>query len=361
MSFLKKIFSSKDLPVQSNEEFWLWFEQHEKRFHKTVKSGKNFETGFFNELSVKLGELRPGYFYLVGMCDTDTAELVFTPDGVVKNIVYVEELVKSAPQIAGWKFTALKTPLDMPDLSIKMGPFTFNNTNISFYYLNDPSRPDHIEIVFVYHDYDEDDPQTSSNGTLIFVDNFLGELNFITLLDTYSVIGPKDAQQELIPLEKLKDFLIWREKEFVEKYHGMRKDTELDSHAIFEATLTNGHPIIATINTDLLKWDAKASHPWILSIKASFLGNEFGMPNQTTQDLLTIVENKLLEELRDERGYLYIGHETTNGTREIFFACKDFRKPVKVVDQIVPHYDELNFVYELYKDKYWQTFSHFIN
>ena len=32
-------------------------------------------------------------------------------------------------------------------------------------------------------------------------------------------------KKELIPIEKLKDFLIWRQKEFIEKYEGTRRNT----------------------------------------------------------------------------------------------------------------------------------------
>jgi hypothetical protein len=51
-------------------------------------------------------------FFLTGMYNDDTVELVLTADGAVKNIVFVEELVNSAPKIEGWKFTALKPALD---------------------------------------------------------------------------------------------------------------------------------------------------------------------------------------------------------------------------------------------------------
>ena len=51
----------------------------------------------------------------------------------------------------------------------------------------------------------------------IFLDNFLGELNFVTTIDHVSVIGKKDAEKELVPIGKLKDFLMWREKEFLSR------------------------------------------------------------------------------------------------------------------------------------------------
>src|SRR5690606_31259503 len=97
------------------------------------------------------------------------------------------------------------------------------------------------------------------NGTYIFLDNYLGELNFATVIDNITVIAQEDAENELIPIEKLKDFLIWRQKEFTEKYEGIRHDTKQDNHSGLEAELESGNKLIAIINSDLLNWDRKAS------------------------------------------------------------------------------------------------------
>ncbi len=52
--------------------------------------------------------------------------------------------------------------------------------------------------------------------------------------------------------------------------------------------------------------------------------------------------------------------QTAKGEREIYFACKDFRKPSKVFYQIQQnHSDNFEINYTIYKDKYWQTFERF--
>src|SRR4051812_1581847 len=108
MSFLKSIFKTKDEPIQSYEDFWNWFARNAKTFHKVVKEQGNVNKDFFDKLSPKLKELKDGFWYLTGMYDDNAAELVITADGTIKNIVFVEELVLAAPNIEGWKFTALK-------------------------------------------------------------------------------------------------------------------------------------------------------------------------------------------------------------------------------------------------------------
>lgn len=149
MSFLKSIFKPKDEPVKSYAEFWAWFQKNEKEFFNVVKSRKDIDSNFFNKLSPKLGELKDGYFYLTGMYNDTTAELILTADGNTVNIVFVEELVAAAPKIDGWKFTALKPALDIKNVSIEMSGYKFDGESLSFYSNELPGYPDEIDITIL--------------------------------------------------------------------------------------------------------------------------------------------------------------------------------------------------------------------
>lgn len=361
MGFLDKFFGKKEGLIQTYEDFWNWFRANEKTFYKSVKKGENIEKDFFNKLSPKLGELKDGFFYLTGMYDSNIAELILTADGVLKNIIFVEELINAAPMIPNWKFTALKPATKIESNGIRMEHFTFDSENLSFYSIEHKNYPDEIDIVIVYNDYKEKHKSTITSGIYIFLDNYLGELNAITTIDNLAVISKERAEKELIPIDKLRDYLIWREKEFIEKYNGVRYNTENDNYSDFEATLDNGLPLIAIINTTLLNWDSKASHPWILSIEVKFDGNNnHGMPDNSTYELLDKLEDEIILELKDFEGYLSIGRQTADSERMIYFACKDFRKPSKVLHNLTKNYlGILDLTYDIYKDKYWQSFERF--
>jgi hypothetical protein len=363
MSFLKNIFKQKEEPVRSYADFWNWFQKNERTFYKVIKEKGDIEKDFFDKLSPKLGELKDGFFFLAGMLDTETAELVLTADGNLKNIVFVEELVAAAPKIGGWKFTASKPAMDIKNVVINMAGYEFKGENMSFYANDDPDFPDQIDVTIVHNDLDEKNKKTITNGTYIFLDNFLGELNFVTTIDEIDVVGKKDVQRELVPIEKLKDFLIWREKEFVEKYEGLRHDTESDNYSMLEAHLESGNALIAVINTDLLNWDSKASHPWILTVEITYNGEgNNGMPDDETFKLLGEIEDEILAELKDADGYLNIGRQTAESVREIYFACKDFRKPAKVLYAMTQKYaGAIAMDYDIYKDKYWLSFDRFVS
>ncbi|WP_177764546.1 DUF695 domain-containing protein [Flavobacterium sp. I3-2] len=346
---------------QAYENFWNWFIKNESTFFETVKSRENIESDFFELLSPELNKINEGIYFLTGMFNENKAELILTPDGILKNFFFIEELIKKAPELPNWKFTALKQPNEIDNIGIKMGDYTFDSETLSFYPIEHPAYPDEVELVVVHNDFKEEDKRQIGNGTFIFLDNFLGELNSVTTIDYLTVTSKDKAEKELIPIEKLKDYLIWREKEFIEKYHGIRYNTENDNYSSLKATLENGLPLIAIVNSTLLNWDSKASHPWILKITIKYDGSENnGFPEEDTYQLMDVFEDEINLELKDFEGYLNIGRETADGERIVFFACNDFRKPSKVLNNLTKKFsDKLDVSYDIYKDKYWRSLEQY--
>jgi len=362
MSFINKLFNKKDQPIESYNDFWDWFKENERDFHQIIKQKGNITEDFFDKMAPKLNQLRDGYWYLAGMSDDHTAELIITPDGSIKNIVFVEEIIAAAPSLPNWKFTALKQPTDIDNIGINMAGYTFNSETLSFYANEHPNYPDKIDIVVTHNNYKEEDQSQLYNGTYIFLDNYLGELNSVTTIDHLTLIATKDATKELIPIAKLKSFLIWREKEFIEKYQGQRHNTDNDKFSSLKATLGNGLPLLAIVNTDLLNWDRKASHPWIATVEIKYNGeNNNGLPEEETYQLLNDIEDEITAELKDSEGFLNVGRETADDLREIYYACVDFRKPSKVMDKVIRKYkNQLEMDFRIRKDKYWQSFNRYM-
>ena len=204
--------------------FWDWFLTEEKSFYQVVKNGDQeaIEKDFFDKIAPRLSQINEGYYFLTGMSDDSTAELVLTADGEIRNVVFIEELIHAAPKLDHWKFTALKPAMDIKDVNVTMGEYKFTKDHIFFYSNEQENYPDEIDLVFVY-DGNAENKDAVTTGVCIFLDNFLGELNFATQIDTFAVLGRNQAEKELVPIEKLKDFLSWREREFTEKYRRCRR------------------------------------------------------------------------------------------------------------------------------------------
>lgn len=342
------------------QAFWEFFQNREQEFFNILKNYEEVEERFLDVVLPKLTMINDDFLLLAGMYDEETAELIITVDGNIPGIVYAEEFVSAAPRLKNWRFTALKPESDIDSSTISMGDMQFTKDNIFFYPRDDESYPDEIDLVFIHEDLNEGNRDEIVNGTFLFIDNYLGELNFLTQIDNFSISGKKEAEKELIPVEKLKDFLSWREREFTERYAGSKITTDEDSYSLFEATLDNGLPLIATINTDLLKWDEKASHPWISVFRIEYEGDEHsGFPSEEDYERLNTIEDEMLQLLKPAEGNLNIGRETAANLRELYFASRDFRKISKVLAETLRRHPEYAVTFEIFKDKYWQSFERY--
>jgi uncharacterized protein DUF695 len=361
MNFLKKLLGKKEeINVTDNTSFWNWFMLHEKSFYNAIKSGHNVDDDFLNILMPKLQQVNDRFFCSTGMYSDETAELVITAEGDIKSFVFVEELIAAAPPVSRWKFTALNPPIGLNDTNIKMDGLSFDKNNLSFIDNGTEEHPDEIELIMIHSDYNEENKHIITNGTLIYLDHLLGELNAATLIDNIRVAGNSPTNKPLISIEKLIAFLQWREKEFVEKYSGTRHNTEDDNYSTFEAEDEEGLLILAIINQELLDWDAKASHPWMMIFEIKYDIEAGGMPYESVYTLMDQFENELVQRLPDSDGYLNLGRKTYNGTRTIYFACKEFRHSSKMASLLIHEYSkDLDISYDIYKDKYWMTMREF--
>jgi len=349
-------------PLQKQyQEFWNWFQKYQETFYQAVKTEQNIDEDFFSKLSPKLDAIKEGIFYLSGMLDEDTAELVLTADGSLLNIAFVEDLVETAPNLKDWKFTALKPAMENEDFTINMGDLSFGKHNIHFYPIEHSDYPDRVDLCFIYENFEEENVEESNNGIYLFLDNFLGELEFATQIDNVQIVSPHEVEptQELIPISKLKAYLNWRNTEFVEKYEGLQYDTENDDYGTLEQEFESGDKLYAVIDTTLLNWDATASHPWMATITFKYEGVN-GMPNENQYEKLELIHGEMMAALPDFEGYLMVCRVTSRNDRDVFLACKDFRKPSKVFYELSQKYGlEFEIEYQISKDKYWQALDYF--
>lgn len=358
-----KNFFRRNKPIHSYQDFWQWFQKKAKTFHQVVKNNGDFEEVFFDPLSDKLNEIKSGIYYLTGMYDDSTVELIFSADGALENMIFVEELVEAAPHINGWLFTALKPATELEDFSIETEGYSFDGENIFFYANEHADYPDEIDLTVIHNDLNDENRGIITNGTHLFLDNFLGEWYYAAVIDRIKVVAKTEAEQELIPIKKLKSYLVWRQKEFIEKYEDtwFTDDGDTNNYNLYETQVKNETMLVALMNQDLLDWEGKASHPWLFYIEIKYKGQKNnGMPGKRTRKLLDSIEDDLMEQLKPFEGILNIGRETGDNARIIYLACKDFRKPSKIVHELKDGMSKFEMDFDIYKDKYWKTFNRYM-
>ena len=206
--------NEKNPKIESYDDFWKWFEGREHRFRDFIMSGGDIDAGVFAEASPKPDQLGHALFLLAGKFDDDTAELIFTPDGRIEGIVFAEELVAAAPQIAGWRFTALKP--ESEGFYMTMNGHSFSEDNLTFVPNETWERPDEVDITVVHEELNDENRRAITHGCFIFLDNYLGELRFATEIDNLTFVRPSDNDGPRKPINQLKAYLTERSLRFVE-------------------------------------------------------------------------------------------------------------------------------------------------
>jgi len=353
---------SIDQQTSQYTAFWEWFANHQQAFYNTVATGNtdNIDSNFFDPLSEQLSQIRDGYYFLTGM-NGDTAELIITADGEINNIVFVEDLVGEAPELPNWKFIASKPEADINSTTINIYGYTFSTENQYFYADDQPQYPDNIYITLIHPDYSEENKGQIIAGVYLFLDNLLGEVKSVSLIDSVQVLGSGEAGIDLIPIEKLNSYLEWREKEFIEKYEGIHYNTDDDYYASLTSTTGAGNPVMMMVNSGAMEWNQAASHPWILKTTISYDGStNSGLPEPEVNMAMDRIEDLLIDGLPVDQGYVYLGRETYEGSRYVYIACQDFRQPSRVADYISNQYSsEFQIEWDIYKDKYWRSLNRF--
>ncbi|WPV66008.1 DUF695 domain-containing protein [Chitinophaga sp. LS1] len=340
-----------------NAYFWSWFKKHEREFFKVLQEKEDIQGQFINPLANRLAKVRDGYFFLAGM-NKGTAELIFTADGKIKNIPFVEDLVASAPAIPGWTFIASKPASLTETQSIGMGGFSFDFNSLFFYANEDPAYPDKISITVVHDQYTPEDREQIFMGIYIFLDNYLGELKSVTVIDSVEVAGKDDTEKELIPIHKLKAYIDWREKEFVEKYDGVIYDKAKDNYTLLSGEDNNGMPMLLVINTGAMQYAHPSSYPWILEFIMKYNGSD-GLPDNETLTFMDEIEEEV-RALIPDNDFLDIGRETAGNSRSIYFVSREFRAMARAADAISNKYEnKMEIEWDVYKDKYWQSLDVF--
>jgi Family of unknown function (DUF695) len=359
---LNKPFNKKG-GTDPKEAFWKWFIENEKKF-KAVIDDPDKAHLFLNNLVAQMKPYNPWLKTLAGPYGDGRFELIITADGDIALFCKVDELVKAAPLVEGWLITAHKPPIGSDSIQINMYGYVFGAENIKFYPVNDTNYPDEISIVLVHPDYKEDDHDHFETGSLIYLQNTLGELNTSTLIDSVEVKGISSAGEniDLIPISKLKDYLTWREKEFIEKYATMNAPRPAESYRVIEAAEDEGRPCIAVIDTGFKDWEYRSAYPWLVQIDIEYTGNDSGMPDENQMKDLQQIEDEILERLENHKPGFVIGHETHDGIRSIYLYTDKYYEVSKIVNAYLETTAwEYKMVLHIRKDKYWKNMELFFN
>jgi hypothetical protein len=117
------LFSRSNAPAR----FWEWFQRNSDRLY-------HFETdqeSVFAELSGELARVHRGLAFEFGPEEGGRREFVVSADGIRAVFPAVQELVRAAPPLPGWKITAFRPPRGL-DMSITIGAYSLSADDVWF-------------------------------------------------------------------------------------------------------------------------------------------------------------------------------------------------------------------------------------
>ncbi len=365
MGFLQKLMGKHqaivvDKVVHDKETFWAWFQAQSAMFHHAVITQEQIETEFFDPLSAWLERMHEGIYFLAGEAEAGVAELIFTADGVYKNFAFIEDLVASAPALTGWRFVALKPACPIEGFGINMNGLAYSDETLRFYAREQPEHPHIVDIVVVHNDESATEEQLTS-GVYVYLDNLLGEWVAVTQIDQLHIIPPSAATQPLLPMADLAPYLQQKHAAWQQAYAHVYHNSDQDDFASFEGEADNGQLIVGIIDSTLMQWAHKPSHPWMLTLHIAYDGSGLnGMPSKQVYQHMEAFEDALMAQLPEHEGHLNLGRETGDDVRLVYIACKQFVEATRVLERLMPQFKQDMVVsYDVFQDKYWLSLQRF--
>jgi hypothetical protein len=362
MAGISKYYRQEGTMQQAAASFWQWFVDNEHRFRKLEKNDSDQALSFLEELIQQMQPYNPYLKALAGPDNNGNFELIITSDGDIALFCKVEELIKAAPVVAGWVFTAHKPALGFEGISIDLYGLQFSTDTTSFYPVVQDDYPDEVNIVITHSGYNKEMDDHFQAGGMIYLENGLGEVNTATKIDNYET-GPVPAADkgvEVIPVTKLHEYLNWREKEFVEKYESVPAERP-DTYHLLEAEDRDGKKMLLTVNMDCRYWDKKPAYSWLLQVNINYTGDENGFPSEDQLIALQTLEEEMFMLLPGDRTIL-AGNKTYDNCRNIYFYVSDYKTTAAVLSQYVEGKETMyEIVFFIRRDKYWRVMEQYFN
>ena len=360
---LKNIYFNKKAPAITAEQFWSSFLLKQEDYFVKLKSDQKNAEFILKEILDEVHSYHSSINGLIGFCEDNILELIFTADCLVKDFVFAKELVEKAPVLKNWKFIWLKPDSNNFEFTIAWEDFRISKESLKFYANTDLTYPDEICINLVYDKFEKKENYDEIlNGVLIYLDNSIGELNMATKIDQWELVfkAAVSPEIELIPIEKINDYINWREKEFLQKYD--KNSYALlgnNGYAMMEAEWED-LPFNALINRNWKEWPYKSVYSWCIKLDINFNGNELGIPSMEQLVEIQNFEDHLIQELLPLE-ICHVGRTIHNNLSTIYFYSNEYLLVSKMVHEYLLKSEiALDVNYSITRDKYWRNVADYL-
>jgi hypothetical protein len=210
------------------KHFWKWLEKYNMEYTRLHKKPKREAKFWLDELGAHLkAYCKRLDFVLYQEHDKKLLQLVISASGDCRFFRRAELLVKKAPALPGWTFTALHPPRAI-DFTIheKYGDTGIDPHNLWFKPFKNNVQGKQLNIIIYSELYRDEVKDGFYDAVLDVVCNVLGERNFGLNMGIIRVanLSVAPAKQKLFKLEKLPAYVKKMQLQFEVNERGILKE-----------------------------------------------------------------------------------------------------------------------------------------
>lgn len=134
----------------------------------------------------------------------------------------------------------------------------------------------------VHDEYQVEMHNPFTEAVYIYLDNYLGEYNAIMHIDHVTVCSKQDAEKRVNTNRQIKEYFNFKNSE-ISRLNSIQYDhIDSDEYSILEGQTDDDQPLSVMLNSSILEWEHKASHPWMFVMDVTYQGQDYqGMPSGT--------------------------------------------------------------------------------
>ncbi len=194
--------TGNDNPVR---EFWQWFKKNEVRLrHFQANPDK-----YLGEILTGIRKVRPGLVVELEPPKNGVINMTISADGDRNLFPEVENLVKQAPHLPGWRMIAFRQRLPsakVKTMVLKTADFIMDPGKMKFYPV---IEGDSVDIIVYTPGVTPENYERIGYAGLLLMDNLLGEYDCVTKVRSYDFHDMPAEKEALDSLKPLLDIAKW--------------------------------------------------------------------------------------------------------------------------------------------------------
>ncbi|MDB5120075.1 MAG: hypothetical protein JWN56_1293 [Sphingobacteriales bacterium] len=197
----------------SIESFWKWFSKNQTRF-RDFKGNPTKSDIYLNEILAEGRKIKDGLAFELELPKEGTINLTVSANGDTSLFSKVQEIVSKAPKIQGWRVLAFRQRISesqVTDMVLKTGNHTLDPKQIAFLPIISGKT---LDIIVYVPDITEENRNEVANGSLMLLDNILGEYDCVKKVRSYDFQSFPSDKRQLLQLQPLTEIA-----KYVDAFH----------------------------------------------------------------------------------------------------------------------------------------------